>query len=173
MDTYSVFVHFRKGGLALRRKIASLEEAVDYAEAHQAVRHERRDDIFVVVDGTGESLTVADARAALARQWPAQQFERLQRARRAAARQTERAALARERAIVACERARTISALHPAPASSGLPPSLDWLIELTDRAALAMKRSIALMEERLATQVSMPDVRRARAGSQGEGNGRQ
>jgi hypothetical protein len=160
MQTYSVFVSFRKGRLALRRKILSLEEAITCAEAHRAARRDRPEDVFVVVDRTGETLSVAAARAALARHRQMSQFDRLQRAREAAARTTARAIEARERAIVACERARTVADRHPFSSAGGGMFGVDRLIAQTDRAAAVMMRSIVLMEQRLS---SVRTVRRTTA----------
>ena len=61
------------------------------------------------------------------------------------------AILARERAIVASERARTVIARNPFSPASAAMLDVDRLIELTDRAAAGMMRSIVLMEQRLAS----------------------
>ncbi len=151
METYSVFVPFRKGRLLLRRRIPSLQEAIECAEAHRGSRIDRAADVFVVIDGIGTTLTVEAAREALARHRETSRVDRLERAREAAARTTERAILARERAIVASERARTVIARTPLSLASTSMLDIDRLIELTDRAAAGMMRSIALMEQRLAS----------------------
>ena len=81
MDTYSVFVPFRKGRLALRRKIPSLDEAISCAEAHRATSLGRSGEAFLIVDGTGQTLTIAAARDVLRQRRETSQVERLERAR--------------------------------------------------------------------------------------------
>src|SRR4051812_11987557 len=102
MPTYSVFVPFRKRRLALRRKIASLQDAISFAEGHGASSVGRAATAFIVVDGTGETLSLEAGHEVLGRQRETFLAERLERVQRSAARVTERALQARERAIVAC-----------------------------------------------------------------------
>ena len=145
-ETYSVFVRFRKGRLALRRGMQNLGDALVCAEKHRATRFYQPDDVFIAIDGTPVCLSIADARRA----------ESVERARlcavdaeerdRRSAALVARAERARQRAILACERARTVFTRAELPPNVAPPLDADHVADLVHEASSRMLRSIAIVE---------------------------
>jgi hypothetical protein len=64
MTTYSVFVRFReRRRLALCRRIASLDAAIECADNHRRARFHDPDAVFVLEDETGQPVDEARVRA--------------------------------------------------------------------------------------------------------------
>jgi hypothetical protein len=154
--TYTVFVAFRRGRLALRRRLPTLALAIACAKGLRAERRRDRDGLFVVCDATGERFELDHAEQAIEDEEQASFADREAGARHRLGATAVRARIARERAIVALERARTVFARTDAAFARSHTVDAQPLEELLVRAADGMLRAIELVEARTSRYPAPP-----------------
>ncbi|HVY48945.1 MAG TPA: hypothetical protein VHB21_23810, partial [Minicystis sp.] len=143
--TFSIFVRFRKGKLALRRGLLSLRDALQNADQLAAQRFHERDDVFVVCDATGEEFRLDPRSASVARALDEERADTMRAHYAHLEEVLARARRARDGAVVAAERVLALAERVDDPTAAEQRAASRRLATLTRAAAEEVAASARLL----------------------------